>query len=384
MKQKFIKIIAAAVAVIFSAVLPVRADIIDPYFGGTVYRMTPFSQSGRISDGSFAMNIVQAAVTKNRALVVFSLRALTPSAKEMLPNLDPFNYGVEFDIEGESFPVSFERHTELDTADTRYFSVYAGSISNRYLAPVVFSLGMINLPREQKLVRITASDAGTINIPFWKLPGGGSIVIDPIGVNVTKKLSGSGRDMLINTGIFFRMIDGKIKTFNQLFSPNRTAVLVDRDKNMYEISAMSREVLDLNSFRSVIYNGIEYGILSSTAKEISLSDNFLRVYFDYYDCPSGETDVDPESIFTELGAMVKWDDSHTRLTVEYNGIRATLTSGMDLVEVGDGTVQMSHPAHMENGRLMVDADFIDSVIPLQTTALDWNVPIGERKFVIYP
>ena len=109
--------------------------------------------------------------------------------------------------------------------------------------------------------RLTISLAMTLNGLFFTLgvaePEPYERRLEPL----YRALADSEEPDIYNTGVYFRMTDGKTKTFNQLFDVSTMSLVKEHmGYSVYSFTADAYKILDLSQFKSVILNGLEYSL----------------------------------------------------------------------------------------------------------------------------
>lgn len=160
--------------------------------------------------------------------------------------------------------------------------------------------------------------------------GEATVKINPMSVMLTVGFEvGTDRD-LYDTNAYFRMKDGSVKTFNQIFEPlSSTLVKEGKDYDMFEIYADAYNIVDLESFKSIIVDGIEYDFENvNNFKKIDDS-GFLKP-FDSNISFIGEDSYFPfDDVFDGMKTEVK--DNR----FEFNGNKYELTDDGDIIKNND-------------------------------------------------
>ncbi len=384
-------------AVCLTAFPSSAADVLQGFFNGRTNLLVPYTtgKTKTVSDGRLAVTVEQALVSKEQAIIVFSLQIYDNTKADWLSELMPYNLGVECKLKGGGTISSFNIFDipDLDNFYIRHWAVVAAGVNNSQLEPMEFSLGIIDLPESERTIEIEAK-AELETLQFKLSTEGCRVAVNPIGIRAILPLPADGLvPSSLNPGIYFRMSDGQIKSYNQLFSKCRTEGKVDASGQRYEIGAIPKEPMLLSDFKSVIVDGVEYDKYGSIS-EAEIPENLMRQTFtlSYCQYTQSRDDLDVADLFTRLGAKMSWGPNKRYFSVEYNGIEAKIYVGGKRVILGDGShVDLAHSAHMINGRLMVDSGFIYRVIPLNVVVETEIGPGSEGEafslrevFAVYP
>lgn len=322
-------------------------------------------------------------MTQTRAMAVFTVEALTDETKEELKDL---NLSLAFDFKfadisdyAGSFNGGESELWYLRTDTSRTWTVVA-DIDNYELKP----MKLIFFPLRGKRT-IVVEAKGDIESFEFDLPGqpigAGHIMLTPSGINLDRWLPTYDDTLLENPGAFFRMTDGEIKSFNQVFAMRDRSckTLNSTVPVQYQLRAIPREILDLSKIESVILSGLEYKLRDPEnftvadipenlqPFEIRFTDNYLEI----------------EKIFEQLGADTVRKGK--KLTVRYNGIEAVINAGATEVLVNGNPIQLSLPAKLDkDGKMLACGDFADACIELNFSTEDWGLPPEERTYTLYP
>ena len=272
MKQKLIKSIAVvfiAVAAMATSVLAMYdIDLPSLFFDGDTSEIQSYVENPEkeVSDGNFEVSMDEVISTEYSMKAVFSIKALNNKAKAKL-NSDNFCFIRDL-------YVSFE-----DESDERYINSWVGKELKEYSTADTkvweMSVEALNAKSGGETIKLEFSFLDTEdNVIFTELKtdietaeyvlkgqeyGEATVKINPMSVMLTVGFEvGTDRD-LYDTNTYFRMKDGSVKTFNQIFEPlSSTLVKEGKDYDMFEIYADAYNIVDLESFKSIIVDGIEY------------------------------------------------------------------------------------------------------------------------------
>ncbi len=363
----------------------VNVDLLKLYFLGDSSYMERYVDRPELSltDGRYRFTVDQALVTQTQAMAVFTVEALTEETEEELKDL---SMSLAFDFkfadlsdyaQGGSSGTSELWHLRTDTSRT--WTVTA-DIDNPDLKP----MKMIFYPlRGKRTVIVEAKgDIESFEFDLAGQPiGDGHIVLTPTGITLDRWMPNHNDSYLENSEAFFRMKDGEIKSFNQLFvNRNRTSQTLNAEiPVLYQLRAIPREILDLSQIESVIVAGLEYKLRDpGTPAEAEIPERLrpfpVKIDGDY---------LEIEDIFEHLGADT--ERKGNKLTVRYNGIEAVITAGATEVELNGIPVSLSMPAKLDgDGKMLVCWDFTYSCIELNIAADSFDVPQNEMTFTLYP
>ena len=340
MKQKLIKSIAVvfiAVAAMATSVLAMYdIDLPSLFFDGDTSEIQSYVENPEkeVSDGNFEVSMDEVISTEYSMKAVFSIKALNNKAKAKL-NSDNFCFIRDL-------YVSFE-----DESDERYINSWVGKELKEYSTADTkvweMSVEALNAKSGGETIKLEFSFLDTEdNVIFTELKtdietaeyvlkgqeyGEATVKINPMSVMLTVGFEvGTDRD-LYDTNTYFRMKDGSVKTFNQIFEPlSSTLVKEGKDYDMFEIYADAYNIVDLESFKSIIVDGIEYDFENvNNFKKIDDS-GFLRP-FDSNISFIGEDSYFPfDDVFDGMKTEVK--DNR----FEFNGNKYELTDDGDIIK----------------------------------------------------
>ncbi len=374
-----------ALALTAFAVSSVDIDLLKLYFLGDSSSMERYVDRPELSlsDGRYRFTVDQALVTQTQAMAVFTVEALTDETREELKNLD---LGLAFDFKfadlgdyagGGSGEASELWHLRTDASRT--WTVVT-DIDNYELKP----MKLVFFPlRGRRTVVVEAK--GDVESFEFDLPGqpidSGHIMLTPTGITLDRWLPAHENSLLENSETFFRMTDGEIKSFNQLFANrNRSSQTLNSTVPvLYRLRAIPREILDLSQIESVIVAGLEYRLREpENCAEAEIPERLLpfpvKVDGDY---------LEIEDIFEHLGADM--ERRGKKLAVRYNGVEAVITAGAAEVEINGAAVNLPMPTRLSgDGKMQVCWDFIYSCIEMNISADSFDAPQDEMTFTMYP
>lgn len=390
--QRMVRRIAVICAVILALALTVLAvssgvnvDLLKLYFLGDSSYMERYVDRPELSltDGRYRFTVDQALVTQTQAMAVFTVEALTEETEEELKNL---SMSLAFDFKfadlsdyAQSGSSGMAELDYLRTDTSRTWTVTA-DIDNSDLKP----MKMIFYPlRGKRTVIVEAKgDIESFEFDLMGQPiGDGHIVLTPTGITLDRWMPNYTDSYLENSETFFRMKDGEIKSFNQLFvNRNRTSQTLNSEiPVLYQLRAIPREILDLSRIESVIVAGLEYKLRDpGTPTEAEIPERLrpfpVKIDGDY---------LEIEDIFKQLDADM--ERKGNKLTVRYDGIEAVITAGATEVEINGVPVTLSTSAKLDgDGKMLVCQDFAYSCIELNISADSFDVPQDEMTFTMYP
>lgn len=392
MKQKLIKSIAVvfiAVAAMATSVLAMYdIDLPSLFFDGDTSEIQSYVENPEkeVSDGNFEVSMDEVISTEYSMKAVFSIKALNNKAKAKL-NSDNFCFIRDL-------YVSFE-----DESDERYINSWVGKELKEYSTADTkvweMSVEALNAKSGGETIKLEFSFLDTEdNVIFTELKtdietaeyvlkgqeyGEATVKINPMSVMLTVGFEvGTDRD-LYDTNTYFRMKDGSVKTFNQIFEPlSSTLVKEGKDYDMFEIYADAYNIVDLESFKSIIVDGIEYDFENvNNFKKIDDS-GFLRP-FDSNISFIGEDSYFPfDDVFDGMKTEVK--DNR----FEFNGNKYELTDDGDIIKNNDYENIINNAVIEKDGRKYIKALDFCKIFYAQTCSKEGEFNSEKTTVTIMP
>ncbi|MCC8160034.1 MAG: copper amine oxidase N-terminal domain-containing protein [Oscillospiraceae bacterium] len=363
--------------------------------------MADFIQTPKqsVSDENYIFTLEQYLVTDNAALVIYSIEAKTEAAAAELNAVDESGYSTFFDMDTISFvPTDFEKvrfggfcdgslaDGKYDTETKKYYMVDCVDFSNPEDIDFTLSLNKIN-----GAPKITVPMAKNIETETAVL-GDVTIKYSPISLEVIAPYVTSPiiDDFCGTFGyyIYFKMNDGSIKTVSQLYE--LSAMGVENDAVGNELPStiyLSKEVIEPESFKSVIVYNVEYDANDSeepfgvsenalscleyqlgdteNPKEFNLPDYLkpfvMKPYIkDFLRIPLRE-------LCEHIGADIKWDNDTQSAIVKYRGSEYIIPNNSCVFTKDGETIDMYNDLTDratfidENGRMIINGKITDAM-----------------------
>jgi len=366
--------VAMAVVTVTAFMISVGAaamgnNYLNSLFEGDTSYLTDFVKTEKksVEDDRFKLTLEQYLVAENQAIILYSFEAKTPDAVEEL-NSDRF-----YDMDTIMFgPTDYEK------ADCQGFGGYGtGEFEKAHNT-------------ENKLYGILASDTieNEEKIDFYlstnKIKGSPKILVpmdynmetktvvcgevtvkyNPISITVITPASEIKEDCEFcyyrNTNIYFRMKNGGIKTYSQLYKHSGGYTDVDENHNTttYTSLGWARAIIEPGEIKSIITDDIEYPIdNSSKSKPVTIGNHLKPFTIDAY--------VDehlwiPLRAFCDgLGAEIKWDNNTRTASFNYRGSDYSFTVGKTGIIINGEECDFGEdsPFIDDQGRMIVAPNF---------------------------
>jgi len=230
MRQKFLKSAALVCAVIAATATSVFAmsniDLLRQFFEGDTKKLEQYVETPKytVSDNNYCVTLDKIISTEYSAKVIISVRGLSKAAAAEIADgkmeliRDTYVNYVE-NSEGHYIGSWGGRElTEYRTEDTSFWEMSI-SAENSVSKGEKIRLWFDFLDTENNYIDTELkTDIDTVQYTLKGQPYcPASINLNPMEIILYKAFPDSEEPDIYNTGVYFRMTDGKTKTFNQLF-----------------------------------------------------------------------------------------------------------------------------------------------------------------------
>lgn len=402
MKQKLFKSVAIAAAVVIlyvtSAFAAVHFDVLKSFFMGDFayiqnHVKTPYES---VSDGRFKLTVNEVLADQNRIYMVFSIEGLTDDAIAELMHTDPYGDFMEMDTITFSQKSGVNAHNysvlseikDKRTNTTRYWAYY-DKFNDAIQSP--FTLRLNKMSGEQSVTVPTDCNLETMNLTLTGQPYGDVFVnISPIGITVEKGVEAAADIEIMFTDVFFRMQNGKIKTYNQLTSLYKSGMLTQESAMAsdeeraecgylrYKYDAGFFSTIPLSDFKSIIVGNIEYDMKDPTKTSyVSIDKKLYPFEQPMYIAAGGEFFAPIDEVCEKLGASIEWNDEKKVAMIKYHGRTVEVSSEKDTyIEMGNGQLYRASTV-FHNGKLNVDTGTLLYGLNVWVTPKTWDKETGE-------
>jgi len=392
-------LIAAVIAILGTtsvfAYVNVGSDFLRHFFTGDTAYLEPFVQtSGEYAaDDGFVLTVEQTLVTAQQALVIFSVEALTDEAAAALHadtfmGMDTFDFGPAGNGNAHFGGWMIRDLTERNTDTKRYFAITVSDMSNEN--EVDFFIRLNKMTDAQKIIIPMQTNIETYAFVLACASGEDAVLqFTPLGISLERTVDTNG-DMTLGAigGLYFRMADGEIATFNQLLRKHGIWSMSD---GRVELTAMFREIVSISEFAAIILDGVEYSIADTSITAPFVPDPTTQP-FELQPYLRGHLWIPLEELSKHIGASFSRDAAANTATVEYRGQTFEIVADSTIIvrngEIIDFDDEMDATFVSEDGRLMVSSRLFD-LMGLGVVAVnfddDWNLlPLYEWMWIVIP
>ncbi len=355
---------AMAIVMITAIIMSIGAAAMDnEYFnsmfeGDTSY-LADFIKTEKksVEDDRFKLTLEQYLVAENQAMIIYSFEAKTPDAVEEL-NTKRFLSRKAIYFQPTDREKAFcggwstgEVSEKLDRENKKYFMLASNEVENEEKIDFYLTTDKIKdspkiiVPMEYNMESKTVK-CGDITVKF-----------NPISITVTYPSDKENDDCDTcewdGTYFYFRMKNGDIKTFNQLYDTTSG----QDGRIFWTARAWVKEIIEPDEIKSIIVNDTEYPVDNQdTSKSCEISGGLRPFLINAY--------VKEESLWLPLrelcdglGAEIAWDNAARAARVKYNGSEYVFTVGKNsfLKDGEEVELKEQSPFIDENWRLIIPA-----------------------------
>ena len=420
MRQRFIKValIAATIVVLGTstvfAYVNIGSDFLRTFFTGDTSYLDEFVQTPGeyVADEGYVLTLEQTLVTAHQALVIFSVEALTDETIAELNATDENGFSTFMGMDTIDFgPADSQSHihnggpvifggwmnrelVERRTDTKRYFAITVADMSNEEAKDFFIRLNKMANP--QKIIIPMGTNIETHAFVLACGTGEDAILqFTPLGIIMERTVSTSG-DISYNTisGLYFRMHDGEINTFNQLlrhYGISLVEFTEDESEYLrYEMSAFFREIMSISEFESIILDNVEYDI-SDTSITTPFTPDPTILPFEMQPYYREHLWVLLEELCENIGADLHWDSETNSAVIEYRNSTFELEADSTVFEKNGETIDFYDDDALfvsEDGRLIVSGRLLDlmgiGIVAISTCDNGEFLPVSDWTWIIIP
>ena len=340
-------------------------------FSGDTSYLADFVKTEKqsVSDENYTLTLEQYLVAEKQAVVIFSIEAQTDAAIAEFNAVDERGNSTFWDMDTIGFgPVDYDKayrsgfstgslNKKFDTERKRYFVLECNSIDNK--DKIDFYICTNKIKGSPKIFIPMESNIETKTLKFDNI----EVQYNPISIELSYPVTEKNVcDWCgISTNYFyFRMKNGEIKTFNQLYRQDGSNI----EANAGHFRAWAKRIIKPDEIKSIIVNDTEYpadGVSNSKKIEI---DNRLKPFIikpyikEHLWLPLRE-------FCEKLGANIVWNESDRTATVTYRGLTYVFAPGSTKVIIDGETVDYYNKEYDqttfidERGRMIVTPSFTE-------------------------
>lgn len=353
-------------------------EFFNEIFDGDTAYLADFVKTEKqsVSDENYTLTLEQYLVAEKQAMVIFSIEAHTKDAIAEFNAVDERGNSTFWDMDTIGFgPVDYDQATtsgfvtgslskKFDTERKRYFVLSCDSIDNKEMIDFYISTDKIN-----GSPKITFPMKSNIETKVLTL-GDAKIEYNPISIILNFPATGvddCGWCEQNGTYFYFRMKNGEIKTYNQLYSSSASDIIVDENGNdMPVLYAWAKTIIKPDEIKSIIINDTEYPVddVSNPVKtevDSKLKPFKINAYMkDHLWLPIRE-------VCEQIGADLKWDEATDSAIVEYRGSTYVFTVGSTKVKINGEVIDFYDDLNDnttfidETGRMIVSPRIEDNL-----------------------
>lgn len=343
-------------------------EYFDSVFDGDTSYLADFVKTEKksVEDDRFKLTLEQYLVAENQAMIIYSFEAKTDDAVAELNDRLTF-----WDMDTIMFgPTDYKKAycggygglgtvgKELNTERKIYGCIASDRIKNE--EKIDFYLSTDKIKGSPKIIIPMDYNMETKTM----ICGDVTVKYNPISIIVTSPASGDAENCDFcyyrKNNIYFRVKNGEIKTFNQLFDESGGHTNFDEAGNdkSYDLRAWAREIIKLDEIKSIIINDIEYPVNdTSKPKPVTIDDHLKPFIIDAY--VQDHLWIPLRALCDGLGAEIKWDNDTKTASFNYRGSNYSFTVGKPGLVMNGEECDFGKEAPFidEFGRMIVPPNF---------------------------
>lgn len=349
-------------------------DYFNSVFEGDTSYLADFIKTEKrsVEDDRFKLTLEQYLVAENHAMLVCSFEAKTEDAKAEMNEVDERGNSTFSGMDFLNFgPTDYDKSYlqsassrrlgggEFDTENKRYYILQSDSIDNE--EKIDFKLSTDRIKDAPKIIVPMDYNMET---KILDLSNGISVEYNPISIEVTVPVTNKVNDCNWRGWngyyFYFRMKNGEIKTFNQLYEESGEDGEYDENDNQISntILAWARGIIEPDEIKSIIVNDTEYLVDNpSASKSVTIDEHLKPFVIDAY--VKDHLWIPLRELCDGLGAEIKWNDKTKTAKFTYRSSVYELTAGKaGMVMNGEECDFGNEPAFIDGqGRLIVPPYF---------------------------
>lgn len=386
---------------IMSSVCAAAADsnLLTAAFAGDTSSLTDLVQTPKqsVTDGKYTFTLEQYLVSKSQALVLFSIEGLTAETITELNQTDENGYSTFFDLDEISFgPVDSDsvkefsgygwntKSLEFSTKTKKYYLLRCTSMVNEDEGDFYIRFNRMETPQTIIIPMKSNLDEKTLTL------GKTTIKHTPIGIAIEKNGLTDEEEGIL--GLYFRMKNGEISTFNQLYSMESSKY--DEHSKCVRIRALSYTILPFSELKSIILNNVEYDIIDPTKTKPFTPDKTM-IPFEMKPYYKEQLWLPLKEFCQKAGADLTWDGKTNSAAVTYRGSAYVFTEGSTKIKINGETVDYYESSKDntifidENNRMIVPVRVLEDMrvdvgVANSKVGQVHQVPLEERIWLIIP
>lgn len=358
-------------------------EYFETIFEGDTSYLADFVKTEKksVEDDRFKLTLEQYLVAEKQAVLILSFEAKTEDAVQEMYAVDERGHSTFSGIDFINFvPTDFEKADiggdsigslgggKFDTENKRYFKLCSDCIENE--EEIDFRLSTDRIKDSPKIIVPMKHNLETSTVQF----AGMTMEYNPISFRISypeaalkendcEWCSDYGRDF------FFRMKNGEIKTFTQLY--DHSGGDSDYDENDNRISttmyAWAKGVIKPGEIKSIIVNDTEYPLDDPSKPAHVEIDKYLKP-FEMEAYVKEHLWAPLRELCDGIGAEIKWDGDTNSAKVSYRGSEYVFTVGSTVVQIDGEPIDFYDDLNDnttfidERGRMIVSArvsDYMD-------------------------
>ncbi|MCI8285572.1 MAG: hypothetical protein HFE90_09985 [Firmicutes bacterium] len=330
------------------SVMAMSSEYFEYVFKDDVSYLNDFIKTDKksVSDERFTMTLEQYLVAENEAVLIVSFEAHTQDAAAELNDRDAFwnmdtisFYPSDSSDYDKAYCGSFSTGSlangKFDTENKKYFKCKSSDIIND--ERIDFYITTDRIKGENKTAVPMDYNLKTRTVEFDDI----TVRYNPISISLKYPVSVAEDDCDFcswdGTYFYFRMKDGEIKPFNQLYVKSGGTPIYDDEDSAdpdllgWESKAWAKSVMKPGDIKSIIVNDVEYPVdYPSKAKPVKVDEKikpFVIGIYLYEGADGKEMGIPLREFCDGLGAELSWDNKTKSAIVEYKGSEYVFTVG---------------------------------------------------------
>lgn len=359
-------------------------EYLDSVFEGDTSYLADFVKTEKksVEDDRFKLTLEQYLVAENQAMIFYSFEAKTEDAVKEL-NSQEF-WGMDTVIFGP---------TDHEKASCRGYGGYGtGEYAKKYNTEnkIYGTLVSDNIQNDEK-IDFYLSTNKIEGLPKIIIPmdynmetketvcGDITVSCNPISIRIERPYPSIEQDDCDwcewdGTYFYFRMKDGEIKTFSQLYRESGGSAGFDENgkKTSWEFYAWAKEIIEPDEIKSIIVNDTEYPVDNpENPKPVTIDEHIKPFVINAY--VKDHLWIPLREFCNGLGAEIKWDDETQSAEVKYRGSVYVFTTDSTQVKIDGETVDFYNYTTFidEYGRMMV-APSISEYMDVELHGMNMN------------
>lgn len=344
-------------------------EYFDSIFEGDTSYLADFVKTEKksVEDDRFKLTLEQYLVAENQAMLIYSFEAKTPDAVEELNSdrfwdMDTINFGPtdyeKANCQGGGGYGSGEFAKKHNTENKIYCVFASDSIENE--EKIDFYLTTNKIKGSPKIIIPMDYNMETKTVECDDI----TVKYNPISITVTMPATDIKDDCEFcyyrRNNLYFRMKNGEIKTYTQLYDHSGGYTDVDENHNTTSYTSMgwAREIIEPDEIKSVIVEDTEYPVDSpSKSKPVTIDEHMKPFVIDAY--VQDHLWIPLRAFCEGLGAEIKWDDNTKTASFNYRGSSYSFTVGKQGIVIDGEECDFGSevPFIDEQGRMIVPPNF---------------------------